>query len=455
VFSDIAIFCTNTALYCYSGAVADYNRVVVYKASMGAVHAWSEGLRNPRFYDCIFTGCSDRCINMLGSINPEHYNCYFNASNYLLFGAVINSALFKDCYIGAGGDTPSGATFAQSWLITSQDSGIGTATFQDCYWAPGKTVIYDNASGFRAGAELLKVVVSNKDVDPAVQEIYTPVGDFFRDNSTFKTGSASLRCEPKSASIAVSTTWQVFAPTGMPVVVSGYVRKNTSYGSSNRPYITLSGLGIAVSTYTMTDVNDTWEQFLIGGTQTTGTDGILTVTAYFQSGTAGAQAWIDGIVAPPAEAVNSGDFGFWANGQPVQLIAANYVSAMDIWNALTANLTLAGSIGKQLVDDSAVIANIDTNTDTLETSAAAIKAKTDNLPADPADASDIAASFDTVASTLATIASYIDTEVAAIKAKTDSLTFTKAGEVDVNVQSVNDIEVIGTGTLGDEWGPVP
>lgn len=63
-------------------------------------------------------------------------------------------------------------------------------------------------------------------------------------------------------------------------------------------------------------------------------------------------------------------------------------------------------------------ANLDTQLSTiddfLDTEIAAIKAKTDNLPSDPADASDIAASFSTVNSTLATIAGYIDTEVAAI-----------------------------------------
>jgi len=52
---------------------------------------------------------------------------------------------------------------------------------------------------------------------------------------------------------------------------------------------------------------------------------------------------------------------------------------------------------------------------------AAIKAKTDNLPSDPADASDIAASFASIAATLSTISGFIDTEVAAIKAKTDNL----------------------------------
>jgi len=70
-------------------------------------------------------------------------------------------------------------------------------------------------------------------------------------------------------------------------------------------------------------------------------------------------------------------------------------------------------------------ANLDTQLGSIagyiDTEVAAIKAKTDNLPADPADASDIAASFSTVNSTLATIAGYIDTEVAAIKAKTDNL----------------------------------
>lgn len=127
-------------------------------------------------------------------------------------------------------------------------------------------------------------------------------------------------------------------------------------------------------------------------------------------------------------------------------------------------------------------ANLDTQLaaidDYIDTEVAAIKAKTDNLPDDPADASVIAGRFDTVDTSLSTIAGYIDTEVAAIKAKTDnlpaspaatgdiptsditaiknktdSLTFTVAGQVDSNIQSVNDVTVTGTGASGDEWGP--
>lgn len=140
---------------------------------------------------------------------------------------------------------------------------------------------------------------------------------------------------------------------------------------------------------------------------------------------------------------------------------------------------------------------------------AAIKAKTDNLPSDPADASDIAARFTTIDTNLATVAGYIDTEITtlqtsvadlptnaelatalgtaddavlaqvalvkaqtdlipaspaatgdiptaditAIKAKTDSLTFTVAGQVDANVKSVTGVTVTGTGSEADPWGP--
>lgn len=54
---------------------------------------------------------------------------------------------------------------------------------------------------------------------------------------------------------------------------------------------------------------------------------------------------------------------------------------------------------------------------------------------------------------VAAILAAVDTEVAAIKTKTDSLTFTVAGQVDANIQSVNDVTVTGNGGTGTEWGP--
>jgi hypothetical protein len=54
---------------------------------------------------------------------------------------------------------------------------------------------------------------------------------------------------------------------------------------------------------------------------------------------------------------------------------------------------------------------------------------------------------------LKTVLDAVDAKADAVKAKTDSLAFTVAGQVDANVQYVNDVQVNGTGAPGDRWGP--
>lgn len=163
------------------------------------------------------------------------------------------------------------------------------------------------------------------------------------------------------------------------------------------------------------------------------------------------------------------------------------LTADDVWNEPTAGNTTAGTFGAQLK----------TVLDAVSTLATAIDAKTANLPSDPADASVIAGRFDTLDTAvadlptnaelatalgtaddavltaiadlptnaelatalgtaddavLAAIAT-VDSNVDAIKAKTDSLAFTVAGQVDANVQYVNDVQVTGVGSEADPWGP--
>ncbi len=45
-----------------------------------------------------------------------------------------------------------------------------------------------------------------------------------------------------------------------------------------------------------------------------------------------------------------------------------------------------------------------------------------------------------------TVDDFIDSEVGAIKTKTDSLTFTVAGQVDANIQRINDVAIVGDGS---------
>ncbi len=96
-----------------------------------------------------------------------------------------------------------------------------------------------------------------------------------------------------------------------------------------------------------------------------------------------------------------------------------------VWDLATSGHTTSATFGAQLKT------LLDTIATYIDTEVAAIKAKTDNLPSDPADASDIAASFSTVNTKLDTIDDFIDTEVAAIKAKTDNLPSDPADASDI------------------------
>lgn len=123
---------------------------------------------------------------------------------------------------------------------------------------------------------------------------------------------------------------------------------------------------------------------------------------------------------------------------------------MDIVGNITGNLS--GSVGSV--------------TGLTASDVGAIKAKTDNLPSDPADASVIAGRFDTLDTAVADLPTNAElttalgtaddavlAQVALVKAKTDSLTFTVAGKVDANIEYVNGTEVTGVGSEADPWGP--
>ena len=82
------------------------------------------------------------------------------------------------------------------------------------------------------------------------------------------------------------------------------------------------------------------------------------------------------------------------------------------------------------------------------------------LPGDSVTVSSIANDAITAAAVAASAVTEIQSGLAtaadltAVKAKTDSLTFTVAGQVDANIQYVNDVQVVGTGSAGNEWGPL-
>lgn len=122
-------------------------------------------------------------------------------------------------------------------------------------------------------------------------------------------------------------------------------------------------------------------------------------------------------------------------------------------------------------DASVIAARFDTIDSTLttidnflDTEIQAIKDKTDNLPSDPADASVIAGRFDTLDTSVADLPTNAElttalgtaddavlAQIALVRAKTDPLTFTVAGVLDVNVEYINATEIIGDGSSGNPF----
>jgi len=332
-------------LLLYGGAVKNtFTDCVFYGRNNGqqVTSAGSQGGVGMIFNNCKFISSANSVILSPG-FSYEFNSCdWWCQSTYCVAGAYSDTIRVNNSNFGANGVGTRNVNYV-SYMATNT---IGQVILTDCEFNVNTAVI----NGSQATAlPNNKVIIANKDVDPSVQEIYTPGGNLVRDNSTFKDGSSSLRFDRiASSTIATSVSFYIFAPDGAPIAVSGFLRKNSSYGSSTRPYVTLTGLGITTSTYTMTDVNDTWEQFIVSGTQNSGTNGMLTLTVYFQSSNASASAWIDGVSAPTPAAVNSGDFGYWAAGQPVDVIAANFTAPVDVWNVLKTDAVLANSMGEQV-----------------------------------------------------------------------------------------------------------
>lgn len=174
--------------------------------------------------------------------------------------------------------------------------------------------------------------------------------------------------------------------------------------------------------------------------QKTSTNGV-TMTSPFDS--------VTGLHCVVIDTSNdTGDAGFWVAGAQYTLVLSPDTETVD-------GIAVAKVLGSFTLGLVPLVATV-----------AAIKAKTDNLPSDPADASDIATRFTTLdtavdalptnaelATALGTADDAVLAQIALVKAKTDGLTFTVAGVVDTNLQYVNDVLITGNGQAGTEWGP--
>lgn len=110
--------------------------------------------------------------------------------------------------------------------------------------------------------------------------------------------------------------------------------------------------------------------------------------------------------------------------------ALSSAGILAIWAALTSTLTTAGSIGKLIVDylDAAISSRMATFTYTMPPTAAQIRTEID---ANSTQLAKIGTPSTSLAADIAVLSTYVDTEVAAIKAKTDNLPASPAATGDI------------------------
>jgi hypothetical protein len=200
--------------------------------------------------------------------------------------------------------------------------------------------------------------------------------------------------------------------------------------------------GNGVATPTITGVPEV-DITHYGGTAGTFSSGRPEVNTSHAAGT----AWGSGAITAASIAADAITAAKLADGAiDAATFAAGAITATVIATGAIDADAIAADAVTEIQSGLATAAALDTVDNFLDTEIAAIKAVTDLLP----DAGALT-SLATQAS-VNTIDDFLDTEVAAIKAKTDSLTFTVAGQVDANIQSVNDTALVGDG--GDTpWGP--
>lgn len=328
---------------------------------------------------------------------------------------------------------------------TQSTAGVTLTVDFDSVTGFNHVAIDTSADGtFYSAGSFFEVVLTAGTVDSVSAAGYV-VGRFsLRKNSALKPTVAGRTLDVSSGGEA-GLDW---ANVGSPTTTVGLT--GTTISSSQAVASVSGAVGSVTGGVTVTTNNDK-TGYSLSGSQAFNLTGDITGNLSGSVGSVSAAItlptipadWItsSGLASSAVSEIQAG----LATSSEVQQVAAELPASIAdaVWEDLEADHPVTGTMGAALgrtsaiktktdnlpadpadasdIADSFVTVNskLDAIDDYIDTEVAAIKAKTDNLPSDPADASDIAASFVTVNSKLDAIDDYVDTEVAAIKVVTD------------------------------------
>lgn len=303
----------------------------------------------------VFAGGNAGIYNLSGNYC---HDCFFHTNQYYQIRILGNKATLKDNfyinhYLGVD---------SANYNVTDEDSiyaggttydinNIGSMILTNCVMTSGKEVNYANVAD-RVGIHKLNGTTDDHRTVKAAGIIYSCKSTFASPRDIVRTaGGLGMMFEPKVAATALTEDYEVAASNGKQIVVSGYFRRTAAYNGTAQPSITLSGVGITASTYTMAGAADAWELFTVSGTPTE--DGIAKVQ-FSCIGTAG-YVYIDDIVVTAAD-VNTGDLNNWIDGRPSKALFATKVDAAElatsiadaVWDEAKASHISSGSFGEHV-----------------------------------------------------------------------------------------------------------
>jgi len=280
-------------------------------------------VQNKTFTDHYFFANGNAGIHIASGVNLTFNNCYcigntLNGAGY--GGIIITSAIypsFNNCEVHASRNvgvwfytgTTLGASF-DTCLFGSKGQNTegdfkpyaaGTviiARFLNCTCASDTLIVSPSNLGASSQFDIWSSFFEGQS---GKSRTYLQTALIDRVRTLRKNGASILDLKTTTAEITLYQQ-SVLANDGVAITVMGNLGVDANYIASGYtlPYITISGLGITPQTFTMSSpAAGVFQPFSFTATQTSGSDGNLTLTWTVQSDTATGHAYLDGLVIVP------------------------------------------------------------------------------------------------------------------------------------------------------------
>lgn len=159
-------------------------------------------------------------------------------------------------------------------------------------------------------------------------------------------GSLGLRLAPANSVDGMSFSYQVLAKAGSSVYANGFLRKSAAMASDLVTVeLFLPGSTVADATYTMSNVADNWEAFVVNASYIGAIDLYATVKITAKTVAAGGYLYIDDLYNGTNKITA---LDVWENGQPSPIMFEQLGDAAAIWSVAQAAANVDGTVGSKL-----------------------------------------------------------------------------------------------------------